>query len=111
MQTYSPHAVPATPLDWAAWRHDDAPDYGEPGSAGALPPDMETTGDHLAYCCPGCGVYGLLRAGDHQPAPSPVWQITAGSRDDVTTLSLTPSILTACCGWHGYLTGGVFRPC
>jgi hypothetical protein len=43
------------------------------------------------------------------------WTVTAGDWTDPTTLSLQPSIYHPAtgtpkgCGWHGYLTGGVFR--
>ena len=36
------------------------------------------------------------------------WTATAGSFDDVTTLTLEPSIAKSCCGWHGYLEQGAF---
>ncbi len=54
--------------------------------------------------CPGCGQIGSARAGAS-------WQVVAGSVDDVSTLSLSPSIAKGCCGWHGYLAGGVFVSC
>lgn len=65
----------------------------------------------LMFACPGCGKTGSIPA-----APSPkephAWEIVAGSLDDVTTLSLSPSIhCVGCCGWHGYLTAGEFRSC
>ena len=104
-------SVPATPFDWAAWYAADCRDYGEPGATGPCPPESDSTGDHLAFNCPGCGRFGMVRAGAFKPHPSPSWQITAGSRDEVATLSLTPSLLNPCCGWHGHLTDGVFRSC
>ena len=54
--------------------------------------------------CPNCGQMGSARDGAS-------WQVTGGSKDDVTTLTLSPSILKHCCGWHGYLRNGVFESC
>ncbi len=54
--------------------------------------------------CPGCGQIGSARDGAK-------WEVTGGSRDDVTTLSLSPSIQKGCCGWHGYLRNGTFESC
>lgn len=54
--------------------------------------------------CPGCGQIGSGRDGA-------TWQVTAGSWADVTTLTLSPSIAKSCCGWHGYLRGGLFESC
>ncbi len=74
--------------------------------------DPATDGSrHVYFECP-CG-------GDHSAAvrvggPNG-WTITAGSLDDLTTLSLTPSIKVSGRGgvecWHGYLTNGEMRPC
>lgn len=55
-------------------------------------------------CCPGCGEAGSPRDGQK-------WTATEGSFEDVTTLTLTPSIAKSCCGWHGYLRNGVFESC
>jgi hypothetical protein len=52
-------------------------------------------------CCPSCGEAGSPREGAK-------WRITAGSFDDVATLTLEPSIAKSCCGWHGYLERGFF---
>lgn len=54
--------------------------------------------------CPRCGEIGAARQGQH-------WTPTSGDWDDVTSLSLSPSIAKSCCGWHGYLTNGEFVPC
>ena len=62
-------------------------------------------GDGLGLiCCPGCGEVGAARDGAK-------WRATSGSHDDVTTLTLEPSIQKSCCGWHGYLRNGVFESC
>lgn len=63
-----------------------------------------TTLAHWNLCCPGCGALG-------GPKDGAVWTITSGSFDDVTTLSLNPSIAKSCCGWHGYLRNGHFEEC
>jgi len=81
-------------------------EYTEPGLARRL------GGDHLLFACPGCGRTGAIRAANPKPGDSPSWDIASGSLDDVTTLTLSPSInCVGCCGWHGYLTGGVFKSC
>ncbi len=63
------------------------------------PPNCGTAWD---LCCPACGQLGGPRDGQ-------AWQTISGSWDDVTTLTLMPSILKNCCGWHGYLVDGVFQ--
>lgn len=55
-------------------------------------------------CCPGCGEAG-------SPKEGAKWTCTKGSFEDVTSLTLSPSIAKGCCGWHGYLNNGVFESC
>lgn len=76
--------------------------YGPPGTM-VRRHDTES-GLNFLIACPGCGQMGTARDGAK-------WRITGGSEDDVTTLSVQPSILKSCCGWHGYLTNGVFISC
>jgi hypothetical protein len=84
------------------------PEYGTPGEACRYP----AMPDHLVHACPGCGRMGAIKADHPKPSPSPSWDIVAGSLDDVTTLTLSPSIhCKGCCGWHGYLKNGVFESC
>jgi len=56
--------------------------------------------EQLILVCPGCGKTSAS-AGKHRY-----------NRD---TMSYTPSIVhdskLGGCGWHGYLTNGVFKPC
>lgn len=88
------------------WKAQDYPEYGEPGLAG------KHSEDHLQFACPGCGRFGAIRVSHPKSGDPPSWDIMSGSLDDVTTLTLAPSIFcTGCCGWHGYLTAGVFAPC
>lgn len=75
--------------------------YGPPG---VMIPRADDHGIQHLICCPGCGQVGAPRDGAR-------WTVTSGSLDDVTTLSLSPSILKNCCGWHGYLRNGVFESC
>ena len=71
---------------------------------------QRTSPDRLMFCCPGCGLWGGVRA--THPKESSSWDIIAGSLDDVTTLTLAPSInCIGCCGWHGHLKNGVFESC
>lgn len=65
----------------------------------------------LVFNCPGCGNFGSISC-KVGPKELRYWEITQGSLDDITTLSLSPSIhCVGCCGWHGYLTNGEFKSC
>ncbi len=75
--------------------------HGPPGTM--IPVEGRGIGGFL-IACPGCGQIGSARDGA-------VWQVTGGSREDVTTLTLSPSIAKGCCGWHGYLKNGVSESC
>lgn len=93
----------------------DAPDYeeeyGPPGSMSIT----RTKGvvDGMLLCCPGCGRRSWMRCAETvKPSQSPSWLIAEGSAEDVRTLSLAPSVnCQGCCGWHGYLIKGTWRPC
>ena len=66
----------------------------------------------LLFSCPGCQQFGGIRVGNPKPEKAPSWKIEKGTREDPTTLTLTPSInCVGCCGWHGFLTDGVFQSC
>ena len=81
-------------------------EFTEPGLARRL------ESDHLLFSCPGCGRLGAIRATHPKDVGGKSWDITGGSLDDVTTLTLSPSIhCVGCCGWHGHLQGGVFKSC
>lgn len=65
----------------------------------------------MFYVCPcGCGAASTL---DFRPHPSPSWNWN-GDKDNPT---LTPSvfrnkeIFPGVCGWHGFLTKGVWISC
>ena len=60
--------------------------------------------NNWVLCCPGCGAMG-------SPRREAAWTAPSGSFDDVTTLTLNPSIAKECCGWHGYLRNGIFESC
>jgi hypothetical protein len=95
--------VAATLLNW---KEAGYPDTGEPGQS------CRYVDGHFMFACPGCGRWGGIRVGAQKPPESPSWAITEGSVDDPTTLSLSPSInCVGCCGWHGYLTKGVYKSC
>jgi hypothetical protein len=55
-----------------------------------------------SLCCPGCSQLSGTK-------PGALWTATKGSFQDVSTLTLRPSIAMGCCGWHGYLNNGVFE--
>lgn len=76
--------------------------YGPPGAMIPIQDDDHGLG-HL-ICCPGCGSLG-------SPKDGAKWSVVSGSLQDVTTLTLQPSIARSCCGWHGYLRNGVFESC
>lgn len=75
--------------------------YGPPGTM--IPREGNDGVNHL-IACPGCGQVGSARDGAK-------WTVTGGSLDDVTTLTLSPSIAKGCCSWHGYLRAGTFESC
>lgn len=92
------------PAVYFNWKEADYPENSEPGST------CRHTYDRLAFSCPGCGRWGSIRVGSPKPEESPSWAILEGSVDDPATLSLSPSInCVGCCGWHGYLTQGVYK--
>lgn len=67
--------------------------------------------NRLMFTCPGCGQWGGVQAFPSPKKPEG-WEIVSGTLDDPTTLTLSPSIhCISCCGWHGYLRGGVFTSC
>ncbi len=88
--------------DRCLWDDDTKPGEGKYGSDdGRL--------SAILYRCPGCGepVSCDLKPTDRKPS----WEMT-GTKEKPT---LNPSIIhdkkLGGCGWHGYLTDGVFRPC
>jgi hypothetical protein len=65
----------------------------------------------LEFACPGCGAWGSIRVGRPKPPGKPTWEIVAGDIGNPETLTLAPSIdCKGCCGWHGFLFDGEFRP-
>lgn len=96
-----------------ATRTDEAWPEGGHAEPGAVYIDRdETYKDHLLFACPGCGRMGSIRATHPKDANGPSWDITAGKLADPETLTLHPSInCVGCCGWHGWLRGGVFQSC
>lgn len=73
--------------------------YGPPG---AFIDRNPVDANNWLLCCPNCG----QATGPRKEAR---WSIVSGSFLDVSTLTLTPSILMGCCQWHGYLVNGVFQ--
>lgn len=81
------------------------PEYAAPGSV-ELRHDAQT----LMMACPGCGRVSGMSVGNPKPpnGNGATWLMTGG----FPLITLSPSInCVGCCGWHGYLTGGVFRSC
>lgn len=66
------------------------------------------------FACPGCGQHSGLYL--HPPDPgTPRWRVIGGAAERAEGLTLAPSIHHTAerggCGWHGFLTNGVFVPC
>ncbi len=61
----------------------------------------------IIFKCPGCSDALCISLKDHKNEPG--WKI------DFEKLTATPSILHSRdgrgCGWHGYLTDGLLKPC
>jgi len=76
--------------------------FGPPGAFAHL--SIKDGQISYALACPGCGQLGGPNKGAN-------WTVEAGSIEDPLTLTLRPSIAKSCCGWHGYLTDGVFNSC
>lgn len=79
---------------------------------GNMYPLKNETGDITGFniACPGCGKWGCISFVTDEHFKDP-WRVVGGSVDDVTSLSVTASILSHCCGWHGHLKNGVFESC
>jgi hypothetical protein len=93
--------------EWPEQPDGSARFYGQPGD---MLRTKKTDGSLYGFlvACPGCGQFGAIPV----CADAPVrWVVGPGDVNDVTTLSLTPSILKHCCGWHGFLRRGVFESC
>ena len=94
--------VPAKLIEW-----EEPPVYMKNDRWHAPPGSMIRTQDEnrgfsgFLIACPQCGQIGSARDGAK-------WTVTGGTLDDVTGLTLNPSILKNCCGWHGWLVCGVF---
>lgn len=64
----------------------------------------------LILACPGCGRVSGMSVGNPKPpnGNGATWLLTG----DPARPTLQPSInCQGCCGWHGYLTDGVFTSC
>jgi hypothetical protein len=89
----------------------DATDAPQPGDVEALQIDGVVWG--YGFACPGCASRSFLALNAENPPPR--WSVTAGDVADPATVTLSPSIFHTVerggCGWHGYLTAGVFTPC
>lgn len=78
-------------------------EYADPGAV-----DLHG-GGLLILACPGCGKVSGMTVGDPKPdnGNGATWLMTG---DFPNGLTLQPSInCVGCCGWHGYLTNGVFN--
>ena len=91
----------------------DAPDVG-PGCLMVTTRRGSTACVGYILTCPGCGTQCGLYLSPPDPG-TPRWTVTAGDPSHAEGLTLSPSIhhttAQGGCGWHGYLTRGVFTPC
>lgn len=81
------------------------PEVVEPGSA-----ELKYSGTVLMLACPGCGRLSGMTVGDPKPpnGNGATWRMT-GTWPEIT---LEPSInCVSCCGWHGWLRGGMLVSC
>ena len=91
------------------------PDISAPGLAPGAVEVRELDGKVWGYAlsCPGCARQSYLALTEDQPHPR--WAVTTGIPAIPDTVTLSPSIHHTVerggCGWHGYLSSGVFRPC
>jgi len=70
--------------------------------------DIEGVTQGMAFTCPECGQEGWIPFTIEGVVSNHKWDWNA-SKEKPT---LKPSLLsTGCCGWHGYLTDGVFNKC
>ena len=91
-------------------------DYSTPGPAGAVQFTCGPSGKKSGWIhnCPcGCGILSFMGFDPEMNVPAATWQVTAGSLDDLDSLTLAPSIgIKGPEGqqyhWHGYLERGVF---
>lgn len=69
--------------------------------------------DSYAFICPGCGNLSCVEFIHNGMPNQMVWTVSAGVVFEPEGVSLSPSIRhnIGACGWHGYLTRGVFEPC
>ena len=63
----------------------------------------------FGYVCVGCGLASYLPVKPEAPSG---WSVVAGNPSTGEGLSLMPSLWHQWerCGWHGFLTAGVFVP-
>lgn len=95
--------VPAVP---AAFACVDGffPDYAPPGTFELR---VGEKGTLMLLACPGCGRVSGMTVGDPKPdnGNGATWLLTGPPASP----TLHPSVnCVGCCGWHGWLKGGVF---
>jgi len=75
----------------------------------------ESGGPVTAYGfgCPGCGARSIMHLGTGPAGHT--WHVTEGDAAHPESVTVRASVLHdpghGGCGWHGYLTNGVFAPC
>lgn len=85
----------------------------DPGDVTLMVDEPGGTTTAWGFGCPGCGGACILHLGTGPEGHT--WRVTAGDASKPETATLAPSIHHTSqyggCGWHGYLTAGVFTPC
>lgn len=82
------------PLTWV-----DNKLHGPPGAFIWL---VDVGPSNWILACPGCGKVS-------SPKNGAKWTVEAGSFENIQDLTLRPSLVMNCCGWHGWLTRGLFH--
>ena len=82
----------------------------EPGDVVTMVDDPGGPVTAYGFSCPGCGGASILHLGTGPSGHT--WHVTAGEAAKPETVTLAPSIHhSGGCGWHGFLTAGVFTSC
>lgn len=62
-----------------------------------------------AFGCPRCGKQSWVFF--NAPGETRGWTVVSGDARDPSGVTLEPSLLQRCCGWHGWFRAGVFVSC
>lgn len=83
---------------------------GPPASPGEV--EVRSVGGEVhgwAFGCPGCGKQSWVYF--NAPGETWGWAVVSGDVRDPSGVSLMPSLLQRCCGWHGWFRAGTWTSC